>query len=80
MKLIATEYDSLCRSLRLRQASAAQQREMRRAFYAGASTLFSVFLERLADEKSGKDEILDLLTGIQEELVEFGDAIKRGVA
>jgi hypothetical protein len=62
-------------------AAAIQRKEMRRAFYAGASAM----LDRLSGEMSPGDTLDDpnderVVKEVQAEFVEFAEAIKRGEA
>ena len=80
MKLIETEFDMLFRRLGLHNAPAIQRQEMRRAFFAGASAMYTVFMESTLKKGNDERQIMDLLIKVQDELWEFTERLRRGEA
>lgn len=78
--LVAEQWDQFARSVLPAGVSAVQKQEMRRAFYAGAEGIFHKILMALAPESEPTEEDLQMMTGIENELTEFGLAVKSGRA
>ena len=53
---------------------------MRRAFYAGAAGMFLGILASIAPKNEPTDEDLQMMTGINNELLEFALSVKKGSA
>lgn len=78
--LLAEQWDRFARIVLPPGCSATQRREMRRAFYAGAEGMFRAAFVNLDPEKEPTDSDLAMLAGIQEEICDFAEKVKQGVA
>ena len=78
--LVATEWDAFAEVTLPRDCSAVQRREMRLAFYGGASAVFFALLNRLTGGQEAEEADLTMLKRLGEELQQFADDVKEGHA
>ncbi len=81
--LVEQEWRSFFVAAKLREVGATQQREMRRAFFAGARGLLSMMMRALSDTDDA-DEVTEydekVMHCISDELDAFGEDVKAGRA
>ena len=80
MKLLETEFNALRRKAIPKDASANQIWEMRRAFFAGAWALYALLMNNFDDGESETPKDMQLMMKLHNEMVEFNDRVKRGLA
>ena len=78
--LMAEQWSSFARALHLEQTPPDQQREMRRAFYAGAQAILFGVIAAFAPESEPTPADLRIMDDLQRELSDFGEAVKAGRA
>jgi biotin synthase-like enzyme len=78
--LVAEQWDSFARAVLTTGTPLIQRQEMRRAFYAGAAGMFLGILASIAPKNEPTDEDLQMMTGINNELLEFALSVKKGSA
>lgn len=81
--LIAEEWDKYSRMAIHSGAGTIQRREMRRAFYAGASGILFGIIRKLANDRGNcepTEEDILVMAGVQHELDDFITDIERGRA
>lgn len=80
MKTLAEDWTTFSRKiLDPIHASVVQRTEMRRAFYAGAASMFELFMQVTPDHVS-EDQGVDLLNRLTAELEQFGKDLQVGRA
>jgi biotin synthase-like enzyme len=57
-----------------------QRQEMRRAFYAGASALFTIMTTQMTEGDEPQEADMNMMDDIHQELNDFSDAIGAGRA
>lgn len=77
MKVIATEWESFSTKVLPPEVSRLQYTEMRKAFYAGAGALFHSILKILGPGQEATESDLLIMDGIQAELNEFLETLRR---
>jgi hypothetical protein len=75
---LADEWNDFDRLIVPRDAPEVQRIEMRRAFYAGAATMFSLISGGLDSDKEPTDLDVAYLETLNQELMEFGRLIGEG--
>lgn len=80
MRIIESEWETFKYAVGLADAPPQQLTEMRRAFYAGATMLFSQIMAGLEAGKEPTEGDLTRMSAIQNEMAEFNNRVKRGEA
>jgi hypothetical protein len=75
MKLIERAWALYRRRVMPVGAQDVQVRETRKAFYAGASVLFTVLVNGVSDSDEPTKGDMDLMEGLQAEIDEFGQEL-----
>lgn len=75
--LLASQWDLFRTTVIPHDASPVQLQEMRRAFYAGCASLFDIQMQMTAPGKTEEDG-MDVMSRIQEELMQFGRDLQNG--
>lgn len=78
--LIERSWENYMRKVLPAGASTVQRWESRRAYYAGASTLFSILVSGMGPGDEPQPEDLELMRSIKSELDNFAAAVKDGRA
>jgi hypothetical protein len=82
-KLIEQQWRSFYDAIKLAECTATQQREMKRAFFAGARGLLHTMMNALSDT-GNPDDVTDydekIMECISDELDAFGEEVKAGRA
>jgi hypothetical protein len=79
-QIIESEWQAYRRQVVPANAPEVQMLECRRAFWAGASSLFGAIMNILEPGTEATEADLDLMTAISEELKAFVADVKRGAA
>lgn len=74
------EWKEFARQVIPAAASTRQIAEMRRAWYAGVATMFSLMTWGLDPEREPTDLDVEYLENLHKELTEFSNAVGRGAA
>jgi hypothetical protein len=77
---MAEEWDKYARGVLPKDAPLVQKQETRRAFYAGAYSIFFRVIDSLAPESEPTEDDLKIMTALQEELQAFKGLVKAGRA
>ena len=77
---IAEQWSEFAKKLQLHTAPITQQREMRRAFYAGAWAFYSIQMNAISQGNDISPEDMQLMSDLDREMVEFNEAMKAGRA
>lgn len=73
---IRAAWDSFEVSVIPKEAGPTQRAEMRKAFYAGAALLYGEIFSNLSEgEGEATEADLELINGLRDELIEFGESI-----
>jgi hypothetical protein len=75
-QLMAEQWDQFARALRLENCSLTEQRDMRRAFYAGAEAILIRVLKALAPESEPTNADIQLMEDLYQELRDFAAQVK----
>jgi hypothetical protein len=78
--LLAAEWDKFAQHVLPPTCSAVQRTEMRRAFYAGAESILFRVIQGFTPEAEPTEDDLQLMTDVNQELVDFAAAVKAGRA
>lgn len=79
-RLMAEQWDAFAKALDLHQFGLTQQREMRRAFYAGAESILFRIIQSFAPESEPTDADLQIMVDLDQELKDFAQMVKQGRA
>jgi hypothetical protein len=79
-QLMAEQWDQFARAVLPKEASLVQQREMRRAFYAGAESILFRVIQSFAPESEPTDADLKIMEDLDQELKDFAKLVKAGRA
>jgi hypothetical protein len=78
MKKLSELWQSYAANMLPPSASDTQRRETRRAFYAGALSIFNVIVENLTEDPEPQEEDVRMLETLEEELSAFAQAVRDG--
>lgn len=78
MSTIQEGWKQMVKNVGLEKAPPMQMIEMRRAFFAGAAQVFVMMTNEAADMED--DDACKFLSGIQNELAQFGEDVGNGKA
>jgi len=78
MKKIADLWQSYAAHVLPPNASDTQRRETRRAFYAGALSIFNVIVDSLTDGPEPQEEDVRTIEALSEELSAFAQVVREG--
>jgi hypothetical protein len=79
-QLMAEQWNEFSRKVFNDSHGAAQRREMRRAFYAGAESILFRVIQEFAPESEPTDADLQMMTDLHQELQDFAKAVIQGRA
>jgi hypothetical protein len=80
VRVVESEWEVFKHAVGLAEATPLQLREIRRAFYAGATSLFFGILSSLDAGDEPTDKEMERMRAIGRELCEFNERVKRGEA
>ena len=78
--LMAEQWDKYARTVLPANCSPVQKQETRRAFYAGAQSILFSIIAAFAPESEPTAEDLQVMEDVDQELRDFGEAIRQGRA
>ena len=78
--LMAEEWDKYARGVLPADAPLVQKQETRRAFYAGAQSIFFRVIESFAPESEPTEADLKVMENLHQELQDFAALVKAGRA
>lgn len=79
-QLMAEQWNAFALRVLPPGCSAVQRQEMRRAFYAGAESILFRVIMGFAPETEPTDADMQLMTDVNQELIDFAKAVKDGRA
>jgi len=79
-KSLAEQWTFFETALGIKDTSSIQRQEMRRAFYAGATSLLDAMMTGLDEDREPTKDDLNYMDTIQAEIVQFGKDVKAGRA
>ena len=74
------QWDNFELAVGLVQFSQIQRQEMKRAFYAGATSILDAIMKSLSPDAEPTEEDMDYMNSLHLELVEFSNQIRQGRA
>ena len=75
---MAEQWDQFARAILPKDCSTIQRQEMRRAFYAGAQSIWFIVITSLSTEKETTEKDLEIMNDLHEELNNFTKLVTEG--